>query len=652
MFAVFSPGSDLKRYYRGRMPRLALVVIVLMPLLYGALYLWAFWNPFAAADKIPVALVNEDVGAVVMGEKLDAGKQVADGLLASKQLDLHLVSPKEGAEGVADGTYYFSVTLPKDFSEAVASPAGDKPRSADLVFTYNDVNNYLATIIGQDAAQQAVNEISAQVGVKTFEIALNEVTNDLVPKVREASSGATQLDTGLTKVNSGAQELATKLVTAKDGSAKLATGVDELDQKVDSVTDLILAEIDKSGITGSEIRTTAGRLNDTTEDVVKVLDEVSAAQAVASQRLDTVVAQLRASGDPAQRRLANALAPVENALATKGLGPRANDQLTAIRGDARLLDRELGNPQSRLSGALRVLESGEVVSQIKTARTDVGELRTGADELSSGLVKLTAGAGTLAAGTKEASSGSAQLASGLKEGVGMIPTWTDGQRTDLAKALARPVQLKEDYLHKAPTFGTGFAPFFFGLALFVGGIIAWMLFTPLQTRPLVQGLGSFRVVLASYAPTYAMGMLQAAILYTVVVFAVGLRPTHPWGTFAFMLLIVAMFLAMIQMFNALFGAAVGRVVTLAFLMVQLVSAGGVYPVPTTTKPFQYIHVVDPMTYTVTGLRQLTVGGIDDRLWISVTVVLGLTVAFLAISTWAARRNRQYTMDRLYPPIEV
>ncbi|WP_167004272.1 YhgE/Pip domain-containing protein [Mumia sp. ZJ430] len=652
MFAAFSPGSDLKRYYRGRMPRLALVVIVAMPLLYGALYLWAFWNPFAAADKIPVALINDDVGAVVQGEKLDAGKQVADGLIASKQLDLHLVSAKEGADGVADGTYYFSVTLPKDFSEAVASPAGDKPRSADLIFTYNDVNNYLATIIGQDAAQQAVNEISAQVGVKTFEIALNEVTNDLVPKVKEASSGATQLDTGLVKLNSGAQELSTKMVTAKDGSAELASGVDELDAKVDSVTGVLLAEIDKSGITGAEIRTTANQLKVNANEVVKVLDDVTSAQAVASQRLDTVVAQLRASGDAAERRLANALSPVQDALATKGLGPRANDQLTAIRGDARLLDSELGNSQSRISGALRVLESGEVVSQIKTARTDVGKLKSGADELSSGLVKLSSGADQLSAGTKTASAGSAELASGLKQGVGMIPSWSDEQRSDIAKALAKPVQLQEDYLHKAPTFGTGFAPFFFGLALFVGGIIAWMLFTPLQTRPLVQGLGSFRVVLASYAPTYAIGVLQAGLLYAVVVFAIGLRPTHPWATFGFMLLIVAMFLAMIQMFNALFGPAVGRVVTLAFLMIQLVSAGGIYPVPTTTKPFQYIHVIDPMTYTVTGLRQLTVGGIDSRLWVSITVIVCLTVLFLAVSTWAARRNRQYTMDRLYPPIEV
>jgi putative membrane protein len=111
-------------------------------------------------------------------------------------------------------------------------------------------------------------------------------------------------------------------------------------------------------------------------------------------------------------------------------------------------------------------------------------------------------------------------------------------------------------------------------------------------------------------------------------------------------------MALIQAFNAIFGVSVGRVITLAFLMLQLVSAGGIYPVETTAKPFQIIHPFDPMTYAVNGLRQLTVGGIDSRLWVSIAVLGGLLVASLGASSLAARRNRQWTMDRLHPPIEV
>ena len=52
MLAGMSLGTDLKRFSRGTMPRIALVTVILLPLLYGAMYLWAFWNPFAAIDKI------------------------------------------------------------------------------------------------------------------------------------------------------------------------------------------------------------------------------------------------------------------------------------------------------------------------------------------------------------------------------------------------------------------------------------------------------------------------------------------------------------------------------------------------------------------------------------------------------------------------
>jgi putative membrane protein len=78
----------------------------------------------------------------------------------------------------------------------------------------------------------------------------------------------------------------------------------------------------------------------------------------------------------------------------------------------------------------------------------------------------------------------------------------------------------------------------------------------------------------------------------------------------------------------------------------------VYPVETTAKPFQILHPYDPMTYAVNGLRQLTVGGIDSRLWMSVGVLAGILVVSLAASSWAVRRDRQYTLERLYPPIEV
>ncbi len=91
---------------------------------------------------------------------------------------------------------------------------------------------------------------------------------------------------------------------------------------------------------------------------------------------------------------------------------------------------------------------------------------------------------------------------------------------------------------------------------------------------------------------------------------------------------------------------------MALLMLQLVSAGGMYPVETTSKPFQLIHVYDPMTYGVNGLRQLVLGGIDFRLWQAVMVLVGIWAGALALSSLAARRDRLWTMIRLMPAIKM
>ena len=53
-------GFELRRLLRGPLPVAALVVICVIPLLYGALYLAAFWNPYGKLHHIPAALVVED----------------------------------------------------------------------------------------------------------------------------------------------------------------------------------------------------------------------------------------------------------------------------------------------------------------------------------------------------------------------------------------------------------------------------------------------------------------------------------------------------------------------------------------------------------------------------------------------------------------
>ena len=74
-------GFELRRFLRGRLPAAALAVLCVVPLLYGALYLYAFWDPYGRLNHIPAALVVEDVTATAGdGTTVHAGRDLADKL--------------------------------------------------------------------------------------------------------------------------------------------------------------------------------------------------------------------------------------------------------------------------------------------------------------------------------------------------------------------------------------------------------------------------------------------------------------------------------------------------------------------------------------------------------------------------------------------
>ncbi|CAN5459480.1 YhgE/Pip domain-containing protein [soil metagenome] len=668
MLAGMSLGTDLLKYSRGALPRIALVTIILMPLLYGAMYLWAFWNPFAEVNKVPVALVNEDTGAVAQGQQLRAGDEVAAALTGSGQLDLHQVSAQDAADGVASGKYYFSITLPSDFSQRIASPSGGDPTQAKIRFTFNDANNYLATIIGQNASREVLNEVNPKIGERTVGTVLTGLT-DAGAGLVQAADGAQQLAAGLTTANDGAHQLSTGadalaagLDTARSGSAQLAAGTEQLAASVDKATDPLLSVLDRVGdlqLDPEAVSRAAQHLSGAVRSTTDRIAALNVDQAQAAAIVNQAVGLLRTNPDPTVRDLGNFLAGAQHLLNAQGIDPTTDAGLIRLRDSATSLENELGDPNSQLRTFLRSALNGGLRADVAKLRDGVDQLNTGAHQLSDGLVKLSDGSDRLADGARELTDGTEKLQAGgeelaakLKEGSTQVPSWTPQQRTDVAQTLVAPVALDLVNDNPAPTFGTGFAPFFLPLALFIGALIIWMLLTPLQTRPIVNGLGALRVVLASYWPALLVAFCQVVVMYAVVHFGVGLQAKYPVATLGFLVLVAATFLSIIQMFNAVFGVAVGRVITLAFLMLQLVSAGGIYPVETTAAPFQWIHPFDPMTYAVNGLRQLTVGGIDSRLWVAIAVLSGLLAVALAASSWAAKRNRQYTIQRLHPPIEV
>lgn len=711
MLSLTSTGTELRRFRRGRLPRLAVAAMILIPLLYGALYLWAFWDPTGNMDRLPVALVNADQGAELDGEQLDAGADVTSKLLESGDLGWVEVDADEAADGVADGTYYFAVTVPTDFSADIASAGGDTPTTAQLLVTYNDANSFLASTLGRSAMTQIQSAVSTTIGEQAVDkvlvglgsardgfaqasdgaLTLRAAGGQLAEGAHQVADGATSaaagaaaladgsqqlvsgsasLADGSQQVASGARALSTGASSAADGAARLSTGAQSLSQGAATAASSSTTLADGAADVAAGVHTTVTQVGGLT-------GKLPALQSGLTQ-VGSYLGARAAAGDTTAAQLLTGLQQAQSDLPSSATLTSMSAQLAQLDAGA----GKVAAGASALSSGLGTLSSGadelatgsssladgtaQVADGARSLATGAGALATGSQTLASGTTTLASGADKLAAGTSELADGAGQVADGsdqlgdgtqtladaLAGGADAIPDDDTSLRSDRAEVISAPVTVESDDIALAEGFGEGFAPFFLSLALFVGSLITWLLLRPLPARALATRASGLRVTLAGYLPALLIGVGQVVAMLGVTHFGLGLEMHSAVGTVAFTMLVVAAFIALQQMLTAVLGAAAGKVAILALLMLQLASSGGTYPVETTPAFFRAANPLLPMSYSVTGLRQVITGGVDGRLWGAVAYLAAVLIGSLAVTAWRAGRLRTWNLARLHPALEI
>ncbi|MGW0363394.1 YhgE/Pip family protein [Streptomyces sp. NPDC002990] len=686
---------ELKRFGRGKLPRAALVALLLLPLLYGALYLWSFWDPYSRLDRVPVALVNSDQGATVDGKRLDAGGEITKKLRDSRTFDWREVSAEQAAEGLEDGTYYLTLTMPADFSAKIASSSGEDPTTGALQVRTNDSNNYVVGSISRTVFAEVRSAASANAS-RGFLDKIFVSFSDLHDKTAEAADGADKLKDGAGKAQEGAKQLADGLDTAKEKTGELAGGLKKLNsaagqletgtRDVAAGTQTLADKVNGAASKARPFVKDPKNLADTAElvaDTAKVVNNhlgafaekaprAASAAKKASTRADAYYTQhcvtvgaephlascsdlkwIRDDMAEAAELTGDVDTLVKN---TNGDVGKLRTQLTDLEKKARDLVVAAPGLSADLDAAVakvNALNTGaqKVATGMAQLHTGLGKATNGSAGIDAGVGKLGAGAHTLDGGMFKLVDGSGELAGGLHDGAGKIPDYDKEQRDARTQVMADPVQLANQSLHKAPNYGTGFAPYFIPLSLWVGAMVAYMLIAPMNRRALASGASPWRIAFAGWLPVAGLGVLQVGALMSVLHWGLGLEMARPALTVAFLMLVTGCFAAIVQWLNAKFGAA-GRILVLAVLMLQLTSAGGTYPVETSPDFFNAVHPYLPMSYVVEGLRKLITGGDLTPVWQGCAVLAAFTAGALALTALAARGKQVWTMDRLHPELSL
>ncbi|RBP92296.1 putative membrane protein [Cytobacillus firmus] len=469
----------------------------------------------------------------------------------------------------------------------------------------------------------------------------------------EMSEGAKSLSEGLGKLAEGQSELSKASDQLESGSQKLSAGVTQTKEGIVIVKEKLPVMIDGT----EQLENGSKNLSSSLEQWQTEAQKLSGGTALLEQKLQGFISQLP-DGSPEKAELQTVLAQLKAGSAqlaesagklsaggaelSKKMGQLNEGQLQLQQGI-----NQLAQGASELEAGSQQLVQGhkDFSAGMQTFAQKFGEAQAGADrlsggaaDLSGGLGKLTQGSAAFADGTKQLEDGAGKVAEGntqIYEGSSELANkLADGAENASSvnasdktyNMMANPVEIDNEKITEVPNYGTGFAPYFLSLGLFVGALLLSIVF-PLREPAGVPRSG-FSWFASKFGILAGIGVIQGLIAAMILLLGLGLEVQSVPLFLLFTIITSLTFIALIQFFVTVMGDP-GRFVAIIILILQLTTSAGTFPLELIPNALQPISSYLPMTYSVSGLKAVISSGNFDFMWENTVILLSFAALFIA-----------------------
>src|SRR5699024_2784902 len=270
----------------------------------------------------------------------------------------------------------------------------------------------------------------------------------------------------------------------------------------------------------------------------------------------------------------------------------------------------------------------------------VTALKNGSNELLDGIIQLEDGAKQFQDGTAELAEGSEKLAKGtdeLKEGTEefneemseAVEEINDVEADeDTYNMMANPVEVDNEKINEVPNYGTGFAPYFLSLGLYVGALLLSIVY-PLR-EPSVVPTSGFNWFLRKTIGLGIIGVLQAIIAASLLLWGLGIEVQSVSLFFLYAIFTSWTFIALVQFLVTCFDDP-GRFMAIIVLILQLTTSAGTFPLELIPNFLQPFNAILPMTYTVDGFKAVISSGNYSVMWQNAGILALFTIASLLLT---------------------
>lgn len=695
-FQIFK--RDILRLLKNPVALVITIGICVIPSLYAWYNIVANWDPYGNTANIKVAVANNDQGTSneYVGE-LNAGDETVSKLKENDQLGWVFTDADAAVEGVKSGEYYAAIVIPDDFSANLTSMLTGTFTQPQLEYYCNEKKNAIApkvTDTGAQTVEEQINETFVATVSETLVEKIQNAAGDLDAQGAETQGGILEnvqrSNRALQDVRDALAGMQKTIATSKEAGAKADETLAALSGQIPSLVNAL----DKGDALLASARTSsrnfASSLNTTLSHGLTQMGKVSSNANVAVGKLSGAIS---AAGGKVDGALADVqmvindvngiiidireitgidsgliLSALEEQLAElQTLKDALQDQSTDIQSSAGAIAGAVSSLDSATQQGISAMEG----VQQDMASTVLPQLSQGMDSFSevsgdlTGVVTsleptIAQARGVLAQLTTtldQASSTMSQADSSLEKLQGTLSTAANdvaalrasesldkldeilgASSADLADLMSSPVTLTTKAVYPVSNYGSGVAPFYTNLALWVGGCV---LIAIIKLEVDGEGIGAFTATEGYFGRWLLLVVLGFAQAFIVCCgdLVLGMQCLRPE-----LFVLAGIFTSFVYV-NIIYALAsafkhIGKALVVILVIVQIPGSSGMYPIEMMPDFFQYLHPLLPFTYGISAMRE-TIGGMYGM---DYAINLGVLAVFLAVALFIGVKLRTLMLN--------
>ena len=695
-FQIFK--RDILRLLKNPVALVITIGICVIPSLYAWYNIVANWDPYGNTANIKVAVANNDQGTSneYVGE-LNAGDETVSKLKENDQLGWVFTDADAAVEGVKSGEYYAAIVIPDDFSANLTSMLTGTFTQPQLEYYCNEKKNAIApkvTDTGAETVEEQINETFVATVSETLVEKIQNAAGDLDAQGAETQGGILEnvqrSNRALQDVRDALAGMQKTIATSKEAGAKADETLAALSGQIPSLVNAL----DKGDALLASARTSsrnfASSLNTTLSHGLTQMGKVSSNANVAVGKLSGAIS---AAGGKVDGALADVqmvindvngiisdireITGIDSGLILSALEEQLAE-LQTLKDALQDQSTDIQNSAGAIAGAVSSLDSAtqQGISAMEGVQQDMAstvlpQLSQGMDSFSevsgdlTGVVTsleptIAQARGVLAQLTTtldQASSTMSQADSSLEKLQGTLSTAANdvaalrasesldkldeilgASSADLADLMSSPVTLTTKAVYPVSNYGSGVAPFYTNLALWVGGCV---LIAIIKLEVDGEGIGAFTATEGYFGRWLLLVVLGFAQAFIVCCgdLVLGMQCLRPE-----LFVLAGIFTSFVYV-NIIYALAsafkhIGKALVVILVIVQIPGSSGMYPIEMMPDFFQHLHPLLPFTYGISAMRE-TIGGMYGM---DYAINLGILAVFLAVALFIGVKLRTLMLN--------